>query len=212
MTDKRYIYQVSKFFANALKGGFREAEERVLRLPDDDPAAFRLWTHFQRNEYGYNESEGAAYRTSPYKSTKKEDPERTDHMWNFVKGWIFGEKYGFPEFQDFMMTSLRGICAEGFVEELFIARDTPHFSSNEHKCGQVSYVGPGYNVDPNDTWGTEPPTREDYADTHNWRCDCTHNVVWEMMSDLFLVEGNKAWFALKVQCEGKESQEPSGGW
>ncbi|OCL01705.1 hypothetical protein AOQ84DRAFT_277614, partial [Glonium stellatum] len=39
--SKEYLCSVSTVFASTLEGGFLEATERVLRLPDDDPVALR---------------------------------------------------------------------------------------------------------------------------------------------------------------------------
>ena len=42
----------SRFFQKALRGGWKEAEERMVKLPDSEPAIFALYLHYvYRNEF-----------------------------------------------------------------------------------------------------------------------------------------------------------------
>jgi hypothetical protein len=49
--DSEILTSRSLFFRKALSGGFKEAEERVVKLPEDDPEIFGIYLHhLQTNE------------------------------------------------------------------------------------------------------------------------------------------------------------------
>lgn len=50
MVNPELLTQASPFFLNALKGGWKESVERVIKLPKDDPRVFKAYIHFLSTE------------------------------------------------------------------------------------------------------------------------------------------------------------------
>ncbi|KAF2810589.1 uncharacterized protein BDZ99DRAFT_519285 [Mytilinidion resinicola] len=209
-TSKEYICRISKFFVNALKGSFREVEDRVVRLHHDDPAAFRLWVFYERNEVNTKGEVLEAEVPCAVQGKPEDNAELCSYMWDLSKAWIFGEKYqnsvslmvhiceNTHKKSPLQFYVIENICKQldnkkyiwkdisclyaydGFVEELYLARKTPNFTSNEHKCGELTYVGPRDDEDyeyENGGWGPSSSDRPDYKNEKNWRCNCNHQVV-----------------------------------
>ncbi|KAF2491886.1 hypothetical protein BU16DRAFT_565581 [Lophium mytilinum] len=115
-TSKDYICKASSFFANAFRGSFREASQRILRLPDDEPSSFRLWHDF----YDKNDRKKSweSCLNPPHKPRSffwelHPNAKTRATLWELVKAWLFGEKYSLPEFQNFLMSILRRVTRSG---------------------------------------------------------------------------------------------------
>lgn len=97
----------SGFFAAALKNGWKEAEEHVVRLPDGQPEDF---THFLRFAYY-----GKLY-TSP---AKRADESREAWFPNFAKefftllfGWFLGDLLGAVDFKDALLDAIADLMVQ----------------------------------------------------------------------------------------------------
>lgn len=81
---KKILCNVAPYFAAAFKGGFVEAREQVLELPDENSAMFnrfQLWV-YTRHLLAEGETD-------------------TDISWGLLVGlYIFGEKCGVPDLQN----------------------------------------------------------------------------------------------------------------
>ncbi|KAL8778331.1 MAG: hypothetical protein Q9213_007461 [Squamulea squamosa] len=91
---KGLLTHISPFFKAALSRGWFEAQAESVDLPEDDPAAFRL---FYKWLYTWTLSKSEKY---PTKITKDLDALL------YVEAWILGDKLGCPHFQDFAYAHL----------------------------------------------------------------------------------------------------------
>ncbi|KAF2810588.1 uncharacterized protein BDZ99DRAFT_356420, partial [Mytilinidion resinicola] len=114
-TSKSYICTASKFFANAFQGSFREADDRILRLPHDEPSSFRLWHDFYDKKHRQKAWESCLQHPGPWESRPNAVTRAT--LWELVKAWLFGEKYNLPDFQNCLMDILRCVTRSGYPSD-----------------------------------------------------------------------------------------------
>lgn len=85
----------SDFFAAALRNGWKESEERVVRLPEETAERFRVFAKFLYTGKIFSRKEGD-------KPSAKEDWE-----WDRLSGcWRLGDKLGSTSFQDAIVDAI----------------------------------------------------------------------------------------------------------
>lgn len=84
----------SRFFAAALANGWKESEERTIRLPDEDPEDFSLFARFNYSGIIHSKREGDA-------------DEDGDGEWvRLADSWILGDKLLATTFKDAIIDSI----------------------------------------------------------------------------------------------------------
>jgi len=90
---KALLVHHSPFFRAACDGQFKEAAEKCVRLPEEDPDIFKLFV-----SYLY---------TGGYAPTTDENGFPT--LWDCTKVWVFGDKLGSVGFKNCAMTFLYAV-------------------------------------------------------------------------------------------------------
>lgn len=88
---KNLLITYAPFFKAALDGNFKEAKEGLLRLPEDDPVHFRLFTNFVRDG-----------------SIKFPSGEEASFVWNLVP---FVDKYDIRQLWDCLKKQIKKCIA-----------------------------------------------------------------------------------------------------
>lgn len=108
--SKALLCDASDYFKKALDGGFREASDKVLRLPDCDADTLRLFTGYltRRTLPSFNE----IYAGKGSHEEKTEEVVARQCM--LVRLWAFGGKYFLPRMQNAAMVSLANSLCESY--------------------------------------------------------------------------------------------------
>lgn len=87
----------SRFFAAALKGDWKEAHTRTVRLPEDDPEVFEVYASW-------------LYEKCLSTQVKNEDAAPLAEETMLIRAYVHGHKYGDDTFCDAVIDTLRQAC------------------------------------------------------------------------------------------------------
>ncbi|KAK5136830.1 hypothetical protein LTR08_001752 [Meristemomyces frigidus] len=119
----------SRFFAAALAKGWKEAEDHIVRLPEDVPARFEIFPRFVYfgKIYSAHHGQGAA----------EDEDEKALHVGaeitRLCECWILGDKLASIAFQDATLDAL----AQLIHEEAMVPRNA-HETVYQHTAGPNS--------------------------------------------------------------------------
>ena len=87
--------EFSDFLKAAIQGGFSEAQDRIVRLPDDDPELFKIFLAFTYT--------GRVYCT---KADDRESPNEDREKGRLADAWMMAERLQSVKFKDAIVDSL----------------------------------------------------------------------------------------------------------
>lgn len=102
MVHKELLTSHSNFFRAALNGCFKEAEDRIVRLRDEDAGVFRFFVHWLYHKRFPNKHDAGDL----YQMWAGESTNGADTMENLVFLYVFCEKYDAPELKIKTITCL----------------------------------------------------------------------------------------------------------
>jgi hypothetical protein len=84
----------STFFAAALNGGFKEAGDRAVTLPESDPWTFETFVHWL-----YHQALPAANNVPPefMEQWRQDDGQGATEEWNLIRLHCFSDRCGVPQ-------------------------------------------------------------------------------------------------------------------
>lgn len=99
----------SDFLAAALHKGWKEAEDKVIKLPEDNAGLFNIFVRFVHTGRVYCAEEGDV--------SEKNGVSRDQEWSRLTKSWLLGDKLGSTSFKDAIIDAL--------IEKILTVRFTP---------------------------------------------------------------------------------------
>jgi hypothetical protein len=103
-----HVLEKIPLFQKCLESGFRESQEKVIRMPEDVPEEVEQLLTFAFLTVYNQSSEHQLFEVDPT------EQELHEHERMIIKLYVLAYKAGFEEFQNFLVDELRKCCAGRF--------------------------------------------------------------------------------------------------